>query len=105
MQWIHVRADVRRMAALTSASGTDLDVNGFSFTHIRSTHVTDFLTCACGLKGHFTPAANIEVASDRVDSSTAWTFFLGHCDDMYPLSPQFQHVLAAFAPLPSTLPF
>ena len=57
VQWIHVRADVRRMAALTSASGTDLDVNGFSFTHIRSTHVTDFLTCACGLKGHFTPAA------------------------------------------------
>ena len=35
------------------------------FTHIRSTHGADFLICAPRLKGHFTHAANIEVASGR----------------------------------------
>ena len=32
---------------------------------IRSTHGTDLLICAPGLKGHFTHAVNVEVASDR----------------------------------------
>ena len=39
-----------------------------------------------------------------VKSSTAWTFFLGHWDDMCPFSPQFQHVLTVPGPLPP-LPF
>ena len=36
----------------------------FTITHRRSTHGADLLICAPG-KGHFTNAANIEVASDR----------------------------------------
>ena len=113
MQWIRVRAECFAGTQLTSAPES---ISMSTDSHSRAsgaTHGTDLLICVPGLKGHFTHAANIEVASDRCNhdcvlaasltrsGATEWTFFLGHCDDMCPLSPQFQQVLTAFAPLAS----